>query len=131
MRTAIIACSVAIITVSGCASSPSSGYRSDYRDSYRAERFSDARQERQLQRDEARRDDALAQRDQLITSQIREQFARDPAVDARDIAVDTNRGTVELSGYVDQNAAIRHAVRIALATPGVRTVRNDMRVTRP
>lgn len=120
MRTALALCgTLAMLGLVACASSPSYEYRSDR---YGFSGFNETR--------ELRRDAALAERDELITSRIRAQFARDPQVDARDIDVDTYRGTVELSGYVDDRDEIRRAVKIALATPGVRTVRNEMRVAR-
>jgi osmotically-inducible protein OsmY len=107
---ALLACGVAMLGLGACASAPDS-YR--YAGAYAAE-------ERRS-----------SEGDELITSLIREQFARDPRVDAGDIDVDTYRGTVALSGQVDDSAEIRRAVKIALATPGVRTVRNDMRLARP
>jgi osmotically-inducible protein OsmY len=133
MRTAYIACVTAMLGLSACASSPSTHYRSESfasdRDTDRSERASRNYRGDDAVRDE--HDDALSERDQLITSKIREQFARDPQVSARDIDIDTYRGAVALSGYVDDGSEIHRAVKIALATPGVRTVRNDMRVARP
>jgi osmotically-inducible protein OsmY len=127
MRTAFTACAVAMLSLAACASAPSTHYRTAG--------FADSRNNSMPARAqrgyEEQRDDALAERDELITSTIRAQFARDPHVDAGDIDVDTYRGTVALSGYVDDRDEIHRAVKIALATPGVRTVRNDMRVSRP
>ena len=86
MRSAFLLCGVALLGLSACATSPSAPYR--------AERFAEDRHEQQVRRELAHRDHALSERDALITSQIRAQFASDPYVDARDIDVDTYLGTV-------------------------------------
>ncbi|MEO7773652.1 MAG: BON domain-containing protein [Steroidobacteraceae bacterium] len=75
-------------------------------------------------------DTAVSERDEYITRTIRAQFARDPEVSASDIDIETYRGTVALSGYLDDGAEMQRAVKIALSTPGVRTVRNEMQVGR-
>jgi hypothetical protein len=127
MRTALVTCAMTMLGLTACASAPSTHYRTA---GFVATRSTDMH-ERVQRSYEAPRDDALSERDQLITSKILAQFASDPQVDAGDIDVDTYRGTVELSGYVGDPDEIHRAVKIALATPGVRTVRNDMRVSRP
>jgi len=63
-----------------------------------------------------------ASSDAVITSSINSRFVQDAQVSAMDINVSTHRGTVTLSGRVNNDAAARRAVAIARATQGVSRV---------
>jgi osmotically-inducible protein OsmY len=73
------------------------------------------------------RDAARAQHDELITRAIEQRLNEDPRFAARRLDISTYWGTVQLRGVVENAASMLGAMRIALATPGVRTVRNDIR----
>jgi osmotically-inducible protein OsmY len=47
---------------------------------------------------------------------------------ARDINVTTNRGTVQLSGFVDSREVANRAAQAARSVEGVQSVKNDIQV---
>ncbi|MGG7605480.1 BON domain-containing protein [Massilia sp. BKSP1R2A-1] len=69
--------------------------------------------------------------DAAITSRIKTSFATSPEVKATEVQVETFRGTVQLSGFVDSSEAALRAAQIARETPGVKEVRNSMVVREP
>ena len=64
--------------------------------------------------------------DTVITSRVKAAFATDPAVKATEVQVETYRGTVQLSGFVESPESAARAAQIARGVPGVREVRNAM-----
>lgn len=66
--------------------------------------------------------------DAAITARIKSAFVGDEQVSALDVGVKTHKGNVELSGYADSSQEIRRAVQIARATPGVKSVHDDIRL---
>lgn len=66
--------------------------------------------------------------DAAITSKVKTALTRDPGTSAFDISVETYKGTVQLSGFVDTDAERRRAEQVAEDVSGVRSVRNDLRV---
>lgn len=68
----------------------------------------------------------VAVEDTTITTKIKAALAADPDVKGRDVQVETYRGTVQLSGFVDSPENIRRAADIARRTDGVREVKNDL-----
>jgi hyperosmotically inducible protein len=66
--------------------------------------------------------------DSALTAQVEAALARDRAVKARDIEVETRDGVVQLSGFVDSEEALSAAVMRARAVQGVGEVRNDLSV---
>ncbi|GAB3370042.1 BON domain-containing protein [Massilia agri] len=69
--------------------------------------------------------------DTAITSRIKTAFATSPEVKATEVQVETYRGTVQLSGFVDSSESALRAAQIARETPGVKEVRNSMVVREP
>ena len=63
-----------------------------------------------------------------VTAKVKSAFASDDVVKAREINVDTFRGTVSLSGFVATEAEKSRAERIAASVEGVREVRNNITV---
>jgi osmotically-inducible protein OsmY len=63
--------------------------------------------------------------DSLITSKVKAAFAADPTVKATQVKVETFKGTVQLSGFVDSREAAEKAVEIARGVKGVKSVKND------
>lgn len=63
-----------------------------------------------------------------ITTRIKAALAADDLVSTFDISVETFRGTVQLSGFVDSENVIRRAGEIARDIQGVQTVQNNLMV---
>jgi hyperosmotically inducible periplasmic protein len=70
----------------------------------------------------------VALEDTAISARVKAALAGDPDVKARDVQVETYRGTVQLSGFVDSPENIRRAVDVARRVDGVREVKNDLLV---
>jgi hyperosmotically inducible protein len=66
--------------------------------------------------------------DSAITAKIKTELVKDKTVKAGDVNVDTFKGIVQLSGFVDTAAAKTRAGEIAKATTGVTEVRNSITV---
>jgi len=66
--------------------------------------------------------------DTAITSKIQEDLIEDPVTKARQIEVETYRGVVQLSGYVDTTTSKARAAEIAKRTKGVTRVDNNLDV---
>ncbi|HEX6735805.1 MAG TPA: BON domain-containing protein [Azonexus sp.] len=66
--------------------------------------------------------------DSVITTKVKSAFVQDKLVDAHEVKVDTFKGNVQLSGFVDSQSEIERAAQIAGKVPGVRSVRNDLRL---
>ncbi|WP_297360354.1 BON domain-containing protein [Acidiferrobacter sp.] len=64
--------------------------------------------------------------DAAITSKIKARILEDQTLQGFQIKVDTYRGHVILSGFVNRARQIREAMHIARTTPGVVSVRNDL-----
>ena len=64
--------------------------------------------------------------DTLITTKVKAALAADPDVKATEVKVETFKGTVQLSGFVESRTSIQRAVDIARRVNGVRDVKNDM-----
>jgi len=66
--------------------------------------------------------------DASITTRVKAKLAEDSEVRARDVKVETYNGVVQLSGFVGTTAEARRAVELTRDVPGVRSVRNDIRI---
>jgi len=66
--------------------------------------------------------------DSAITTKVKSAFVKDPDVKAIDIKVETHKGVVQLSGFANSQHEVSKAVQIARDVPGVRSVRNDIRL---
>ncbi len=64
--------------------------------------------------------------DAAITSKIKARILKNQTLQGFQIKVDTYRGHVILSGFVNRASQVRQAMRIARTTSGVRSVRNDL-----
>jgi hypothetical protein len=67
--------------------------------------------------------------DASITRSVQDAILAVPALKAMDIRVETLRGIVRLSGFVDSIADIAQADRIVRRVQGVGGVRNELRVS--
>ena len=66
--------------------------------------------------------------DCFVNTAVKNAILRHPALGRAGIHVSTSRGVVQLSGFVVTRAVISDAVEVARGVPGVRSVRNDMRL---
>src|SRR5687767_5622023 len=66
--------------------------------------------------------------DAAITTKVKAAFVRDPLVKALDVSVDTFKGTVQLSGFVNSAEEKAQAERIARTINGVMNVQNNITV---
>ncbi len=66
--------------------------------------------------------------DTVITTKVKAAVFNEPSLKSAEINVETFKGTVQLSGFVNSRADINRAVEVARGVPGVKTVRNDMRL---
>lgn len=66
--------------------------------------------------------------DATITTRVKAALLADPDVKGTQVNVDTYRGVVQLSGFVNSEAEIRKAQQKAAEVKGVTSVRNDLRV---
>ncbi|MGS5085560.1 BON domain-containing protein [Hydrogenophaga sp. A37] len=64
--------------------------------------------------------------DTVITSNIKSKLVADDLVKAFDLQVETRKGVVQLSGFVDNQAQIDQAVSIARSVDGVTDVQNSV-----
>jgi hyperosmotically inducible protein len=66
--------------------------------------------------------------DTILTTKVKTALIQDPATKARQITVDTFRGTVQLNGFVDSEDEKAAAARVAHSVEGVANVRNNLTV---
>ena len=68
--------------------------------------------------------------DTAITTKVKAAMAKDSDVSATSVSVETVKGEVRLSGFVQSSAEKQRAEAIALQTEGVRSVQNGL-IVRP
>jgi osmotically-inducible protein OsmY len=66
--------------------------------------------------------------DSVITTKVKSALIADPVTKAHEISVETNDGTVQLSGFVDNSEQRSRAVEIAKEVPGVKNVKNSLQI---
>jgi osmotically-inducible protein OsmY len=66
--------------------------------------------------------------DTVITTKVKAAIFNEPSLKSAEINVETFKGTVQLSGFVNSRADMNKAVEVARGVPGVTSVRNDMRL---
>lgn len=66
--------------------------------------------------------------DSTITTKVKSALLADPDIKSFDIKVETNKGVVQLSGFVDSQARVDRAVAIAKGVEGVKSVENRLSV---
>lgn len=69
---------------------------------------------------------ATAVDDSALTTKVKTLLLADPDVKGLDITVETNKGVVQLSGFVDNPTQANRAAEIARNTQGVAQVQNKM-----
>jgi hypothetical protein len=68
--------------------------------------------------------------DSVITAKVKAEYAGDPVVKATEVSVETFKGVVQLSGFVDNNDAKAKAEQLAKGVRGVVRVENNI-ITKP
>jgi osmotically-inducible protein OsmY len=66
--------------------------------------------------------------DTSITTKVKAAFVKDPAVKAMQVNVDTFKGTVQLSGFVDTPEQKSRAEQLARGITGVMDVKNNISI---
>lgn len=66
--------------------------------------------------------------DTVITTKVKAEILKEPTLKTFEINVETFKGVVQLSGFVNSQADISKAVEIARNIKGVKSVKNDMRL---
>jgi len=64
--------------------------------------------------------------DSVITTKVKSLIAADDFLKSFQISVETYKGTVQLSGFVDSKEASAKAVKIATSVIGVKGVKNSL-----
>lgn len=64
--------------------------------------------------------------DSIITTKVKSQLAADDFLKSFQISVETFKGTVQLSGFVNAQQAVDKAGQIAGGVKGVKSVKNDL-----
>ncbi|MGE5444666.1 MAG: BON domain-containing protein [Ignavibacteriales bacterium] len=64
--------------------------------------------------------------DSVITTKVKSALLADPDVKSLDIGVETFKGEVQLSGFVNSAEQASKAVEIAKSVKGVRSVKNSL-----
>lgn len=66
--------------------------------------------------------------DAALTAKVKASLVEEDNVNAMAVNVTTNRGVVQLSGFVETEEARRRAENAARDVEGVRSVQNDLRI---
>lgn len=66
--------------------------------------------------------------DTVITTKVKAAVFNDPSLKSSEINVETFKGKVQLSGFVNSQADINQAVRVARQVKGVESVSNNMKL---
>jgi osmotically-inducible protein OsmY len=66
--------------------------------------------------------------DVLITSKVKAAIFGEASLKSAEINVETFKGVVQLSGFVNSHGAASKAVELARKVPGVTVVKNDMHI---
>jgi osmotically-inducible protein OsmY len=64
--------------------------------------------------------------DSVITTKVKSLLAEDDFLKSFKISVETYKGTVQLSGFVNSQQAVDKAGQIASSVKGVKSVKNDL-----
>ncbi|MDD5759553.1 MAG: BON domain-containing protein [Desulfobulbaceae bacterium] len=66
--------------------------------------------------------------DAVITTKVKAEIFNDSSLKSSEINVETYKGIVQLSGFVNSAADINRAVEVSRTVKGVTSVKNDMHV---
>jgi osmotically-inducible protein OsmY len=66
--------------------------------------------------------------DSVITTKVKTAILGEPTLKVAEINVETFKGVVQLSGFVNSKAAAGKAVEVARGVGGVKSVKDDMQI---
>ena len=66
--------------------------------------------------------------DTVITTKVKAAVFNEPSLKSAEINVETFKGVVQLSGFVNSQGDINKAIEVARSVPGVTSVKNAMRL---
>lgn len=66
--------------------------------------------------------------DSVVTTKVKAAILNEPSLKVNEINVETFKGMVQLSGFVNTQAAVNKAAEVARSVGGVKSVKNDIRV---
>jgi len=66
--------------------------------------------------------------DTILTTKVKAAVLKEPTLKSAEINVETFKGVVQLSGFVNSQADINKAAEVARSVKGVKSVKNDMQV---
>jgi osmotically-inducible protein OsmY len=66
--------------------------------------------------------------DGVVTAKVKAKLIEDPVTKAHQINVETFKGTVQLSGFVEDNQARSRALQLARDTEGVKSVKDALEI---
>ncbi|HWK50638.1 MAG TPA: BON domain-containing protein [Steroidobacter sp.] len=66
--------------------------------------------------------------DGVVTAKVKAKLIEDPVTKAHQINVETFKGTVQLSGFVETDQARSRALQLARSTDGVKSVKDAMQI---
>ena len=66
--------------------------------------------------------------DTVITTKVKAALIDDSSVRSREVSVETFKGVVQLSGFIESRSAMDRAVEIARNVDGVTSVKNNMTI---
>jgi hyperosmotically inducible protein len=66
--------------------------------------------------------------DTVVTTKVKAAIFNEPTLKSAEVNVETFKGVVQLSGFVSSPDARSTAVRVTRDVPGVKSVKDDMRV---
>jgi osmotically-inducible protein OsmY len=66
--------------------------------------------------------------DTFITTKVKAMVFNEPTLKSAEINVETFKGVVQLSGFVNSQEDINKAAEVARGVKGVKSVKNDMRL---
>ena len=66
--------------------------------------------------------------DSVVTTKVKAAIFNEPSLKVAEINVETFKGVVQLSGFVNSEASANKAVEVTRRVAGVKSVKSDMRV---
>jgi osmotically-inducible protein OsmY len=66
--------------------------------------------------------------DTALTTKVKASIFNEPTLKSSEINVETFKGDVQLSGFVNSQSDVNKAIEVARGVKGVKSVKNDMRV---
>jgi hyperosmotically inducible protein len=66
--------------------------------------------------------------DSVITTKVKAAIFNEPTLKSAEINIETFKGVVQLSGFVNSQSDINKAAEVARGVKGVKSINNDMRL---